>query len=85
MIHRSNMDRLAGALMLNRSFREAFAFNKFGAIEQYNQLQKQSLKRPLDLDAEEVKLVLSFPSSTSLFGFLQALEEYIIKEGLALI
>ncbi len=85
MIFRSNMDRLVGALMLNRSFREAFVFNRLGAIAEYNQQQMLQLRRPLELNNEELRLVLLLlPSSSSSANFIQALEEYIVKEGLAL-
>ena len=71
--------------MLNKSFREAFAFNKLGAIAEYNQQQMLQLKRSLELNNEELTLVLSLLPSSSSSSFIEALEEYVAKEGLALI
>jgi len=70
--------------MLNRGFRDAFAINRLRAIEEYDQHQKQQFHRPLDLNIDEVRIIISFPAQSP-YNFILSLEEFIIKEGLALI
>ena len=84
MISRNKMDRLAGALMLNRDFREAFVENKLNAIQTFNCQQSLRLAKPLDFTDEELGLIMSLPAKP-LQKFIAALENYITERGLVLL
>lgn len=85
MISRSRMDKLTGALMLDRVFRESFLSDRVSAIRNYNVSYAQRFKeRPIDLNDEELALVLSLPADT-IESFVTALEEAISDRGLSLL
>jgi hypothetical protein len=85
MISRSRMDKLTGALMLDRVFRESFLSDRISAIRNYNVSYAQRFKeRPIDLNDEELALVLSLPAD-SIESFVAALEQAISDRGLSLL
>lgn len=85
MISRSRMDKLTGALMLDRIFRDSFLLDRVSAIRNYNVSYAQRFKeRPIDLNDEELNLVLSLPAD-SIESFVAALEQAISDRGLALL
>lgn len=85
MISRSRMDKLTGALMLDRVFRESFLSDRVSAIQNYNVSYAQRFKeRPIDLNDDELALVLSLPAD-SIESFVTALEQAISDKGLSLL
>lgn len=85
MISRNRMDRLTGALMLDRVFRDSFLQNRAEAIRNYNSsFANRFRERPIDLNDEELALVLSLPDD-SIESFVTALEEAISDRGLSLV
>lgn len=82
MISRSRLDRLTGALMLDKAFRESFLTDRLGAIQNYNlSYALRFRERPIELNDDEQQLILSL-SATSVPDFVEQLEDAISRKGL---
>ncbi len=61
----NRLDRLVGALLLDRSMKENFLADRLGAIERYNQgYARRFAQKPVELDEGERQLVSSLPANS---------------------